>query len=145
MLIPPQGDDDRIGGKGLHLKEISVDELEAGGALAVDLQVALQHVQFISVDVVGNVFLEIASQVHGNAAHPAERLKHPYHLVLIHPLEEIEGDWFGNDRVPTFCVDVDALVELAEQEVSLIEVSVQFGCDIVPGFQLCGAVVIALK
>ncbi len=92
---PRWTDDDGIGVEGLHLKEISIDEPEAGWALAIDLQVALEHVQFIRIDVVGHVFLEIASEVHRDPAHPTKGLKNTSHLVLFHPLQQVQGHRFG--------------------------------------------------
>ena len=94
---PGRADDDGIGMEGLDLKEIPIDELEAGWALAVHLEVALEHVQFVRVDVVGDVFLEIASEVHRDTAHSTKRFKDAGHFVLFHSLEQVEGDRFGYD------------------------------------------------
>ena len=65
--------------------------------------------------------------MHGDAPHSAERLEDPPTPTFFEPLFQKQRHCFGDDRVQTLFVVLDALVELGEQEVAALEVGSQVG------------------
>ena len=68
----------------------------------------------------------MVAEVDGDTADTAEGLEDLFCAVFDETVAEVEGDRLGDDRVPAFIIDGDALFEAAEEEVAFVEVPEEY-------------------
>lgn len=104
-----------------------------------------EHLEFLRVDVVDDIFTKVVEEVDGYSAYPTEGLEDAGDLPALKPLSQVKWDGLGNYRIPALLIDPDALLESGEEVVALIEVPIQFLGNAVPFLHRHGAVIIAAE